>query len=93
LNRILSALPAQWRTLQVLDVSQNEGYIDPIAFSGVDWNFCMHIKQLSLCGLKLLPLASDMSLLPLPVLLSHNLEQLHIDQTKLNDETIQTLVE
>jgi hypothetical protein len=90
---ILSLLPIQARTLRVVDLSYNPGFLEASIFQGSSWSACIGLKKLRLCGAKFEHGSPYISLFSPWVLGSWRLEELSLDRTPLNEPTVQSIVE
>jgi Ran GTPase-activating protein (RanGAP) involved in mRNA processing and transport len=90
LQLLMRELPTQSNTLEAIDISNNPAQISPEIAFPLAFMECKSMKWVNLSQLQVTN--EPVSLIPIQVLSAWRLEELRMTKTKINEETLDTLI-
>lgn len=91
LRLLLSTFPSQGNTLEVINISNNPGRLSPEVSFDLQLANCQSLRAVDLSSMT--RTAEPVSLIPYNIITAWRLEELNLNHTSLNEDTIDTLVE
>jgi hypothetical protein len=90
LQLLMRELPTQSNTLEAINISNNPAQINPEIAFPMSFMKCKSMKRVNFS--QLLVTNEPVSLIPIQVLSSWRLEELRMTKTRINEETLETLI-
>jgi hypothetical protein len=90
LRLLLSELPTQAETLELIDISKNPGRLSPEIAFGQSFTNCKGLRVVNLSNVQVT--LGPEPLIPDSVMLGWRLEELHLSNTRLNAATLEVIV-